>query len=408
MFTKMTLANLGNYLNVAVSCNTTYADEFASKKVKIGDTYNIRKPQRFEVTSGLGYQPQPITNISTPVTVDQCKGVHFDFDQIEKTLSVEAINERYAKPAAIALASHVNQQVAQYIAQNAAFSVGTPGSTPTGVDTYLSARDRLIQLGLPQNSDINCILSTAMSSAFVNAQRTNFNPSALVSRQYDSGMVAGSALGMRWKLDETLYVHTVGTYGGTPAVLLAQSAEGGNNATMTLNTDGWSSGTSTLNKGDRFTIGSGTTGVYAVHPQTRQSTGVLQQFVVQNTISDTTGAMSPVIFPAITPSGQYQNVTQAAPNDALITVIGASGTVTRQAIVMHKDSFAFVPVPFELPPSGAGAIVANERDDETGIILTATQAFDAVNMRNIYRFDTLYGVSKLYAAEMACIVYAAQ
>jgi hypothetical protein len=189
---------------------------------------------------------------------------------------------------------------------------------------------------------------------------------------------------------------------------LAQSAEGGNNATMTLNTNGWSSGASTLNKGDRFTIGSGTTGVFAVHPQTRQSTGVLQQFVVQNTISDSAGSMSPVIFPAITPSGQYQNVTQAAPNGALITVIGASGTVTRQAIVMHRDSFAFVPVPFELPPNGAGAIVANERDDETGIILTATQAFDAVNMRNIYRFDTLFGISKLYAAEMACIVYAAQ
>lgn len=408
MFTRMTLANLGNYLNAATSCNTDYAGEFASKKVKIGDTYNIRKPQRFEVTSGLGYQPQPITNISTPVTVDRVRGVHFDFDQIEKTLSVEAINERYAKPAALALASKINQEVAEFIAQNCAFSVGTPGTTPTGVDTYLSARDRLIQLGIPQNAQIDCILSTAMSSAFVNAQRTNFNPSALVSEQYRSGMVAGSALGMRWKLDETLYVHTVGTYGGSPVVNGLQSAEGGNNSTMTLNTSGWSSGATTLNKGDRFTIGSGTTGVFAVHPQTRQSTGVLQEFIVQNTISDSSGAIAAVIFPAITPSGQYQNVTQAAPNNASISVRGASGTVTRQAIVMHRDSFAFVPVPFELPPSGAGAIVANETDPETGIILTATQAFDAVNMRNIYRFDTLFGIAKLYAAEMAVAVYSAQ
>ena len=407
MITKMVLADLGNYLAVARSCNTSYTSQFASSNVKIGDTLRVRKPQRFQVTDGLAYQPQSIQNIFTDITVNKVKGVHFDFDQIEQTLSVEAIRERYTKPAALALASNVNNDVARFIAGNTPYAVGTPGVTPTTVNTYLSARDILIQNGLPKNETVNCLLSTRMSSAFVDSQRTNFNPTALISGQYRDGMVAAQALGMEWAIDETLHVHTVGAYAGTPVVAGVQSTDGGNNATMILNTSGWSAA-STLNAGDRFTIGSGATGVFAVHPQTRQSNGNLQQFIVLNTVTEASGLKAFEIFPAITPAGSYQNVTQAAPNLASINVIGSPGTVTRIGAVMHKDAYAFLPVPFTKPGEGRGAVVTNEVDNETGLRLTMTEAFDAVNMRNIYRMDVLYGVSRLYAAELACGIFSAQ
>lgn len=408
VLSKMTLVNLGNYLGVTRACNSTFAKEFANKKMKIGETYYQRKPQRFEVTSGLNYQPQAIQNVQTPLTVNQVQGVHFDMDDIEKTLSIDYIQEKYAEPAALALASTINAEMAQFIAQNTPFSVGTPGSTPTTRLTYMNARSILTKMGMPKGYKPTAIINSTMNDAYVDARAGDFNPSALLSEQYNSGMVAGSALGLNWEMDETLYVHTVGTYAGSPTVNGAQSAEGGNNATMTLVTQAWSSGASTLNKGDRFTIGSGTTGVYAVHPQTRQSKGILQQFVVQDTISDSSGAMSPVIFPAITPSGPYQNVTQAAPNGASINVIGASGTVTTQGIVMHKDAYAFVSVPFEVPRDGTGARVENFTDPDTGINISYVEAFDPIQRRNIFRLDTLWGPAKLYAAEFACAVYAAQ
>ena len=156
-------------------------------------------------------------------------------------------------------------------------------------------------------------------------------------------------------------------------------------------------------------IGSATSatsgGVNSVNPQSRVDTGYQQQFTVVNTITDTTGAMSPVIFPAITPSGQYQNVNQAPVDNAIITVVGASGQTGDQGLLMHKTSFAFVSVPMEAPGPGEGAMVAQDTDPDTGLSLRLIKAFDYINSRHINRIDVLYDFGRMYA-ELACVVQA--
>lgn len=400
MFTKMTLMNLGGYLNVCANMSHDYTSMFGNKSLKIGAQVSVRKPQRFTVSSGTGYQPQPISNTQTVITVDQVKGVHFEWDEVERTLSLTEINELYAKPAAIALASVINNLAATYIAQNTFNLVGTPGAAPTSMLTYLSAADKLIAMGLPEGEALTSIISRKMSSTYANAVSTLFNPGGTIGGQYKNGYIDSNALGYQWKFDQTLWRQTYATYSGTPLVNGAnQTAEGGNNATMTLVTDGWGSGVSALNQGDVFTLA----GVFAVHPQTRQSIGDLQQFVVQATISDSTGSMSPVIAPAITPTGQYQNVSAAPADNAVIIVAGTTGVVSEQGIVMHKNAYAFLSVPMEGPTQNSVEMVAKETDPSTGLNLMFTRYWDGDTLTHKNRFDTLFGFGSLYK-EMACRV----
>lgn len=403
MFTKMTLMNLGGYLNICANMSHDYTSQFGNKAQKIGDTLSVRRPQRFLVTDGMGYQPQPITNTQVPITVNQVKGVHFQWDEVERTLSLTEIDELYSKPAALALASVINNQAATYIAQNTFNLVGTPGTTPTSMLTYLAAADKIIGLGLPEGEMLNMVISRRMSSTYANAVSTLFNPGGTIGGQYKNGYIDQNQLGYKWKFDQTLWRQTYGTYSGTPLVNGAnQTAEGGNNATMTLVTDGWGSGVSGLNAGDVFTIG----GVYSTHPQTHQALSDLQQFTVTATITDTTGAMSPVIFPAITPSGQYQNVNAAAADNAVITVAGATGAVSEQGICMHKNAFAFLSVPMQGPTKNGVEEVAQEQDPDTGLNLMFTRYWDGDTLTHKNRFDTLFGFGRLYA-EMACRVASA-
>lgn len=408
VFARMVLFNLRSRQSVCRNMSTDVSAEFAKRGNKIGSTVQVRRPYRFEAKSGLVYQPQPIVDQAMTVTLTRVAQVSYDWDSVEKTLDIRDVDRLYAVPAAIALSSKINAEAATYIAQNTANSVGTPGTVPTTAASYLAAADLIIAQGLPQGEELSLIINRRMSSAWVEANKSLFNPQTTIGKQWQNGEFQPS-LGYRLFMDQSLNQHTVGTFAGTPLVNGSnQTGNNGNNGTQTIITDGWSSGASTLNKGDKFTLGSASSatvgGVESVDPNTRQSTGYQQQFTVLETVSDTTGAMTISIYPAITPSGQYQNVNQAPVDNAIITVVGTTGAVAKQqGLVLHPDSFAFVSVPLDAPSPGEGALVANERDPETGVSLRIIKAFDYVNSVHINRIDVLYDFAPLYR-ELACVV----
>ena len=407
IYVKGVLMNLGGYLTVCRNMSKEYSKEFAKANAKVGDTVSVKKPQRFQTTTGLLYQPQPLSGTKVNITVGDVTGVHFNWDSVEKTLDIEDAQENYFKPAAIALAHAINAQGAQYAAQNTWNAVGVPGVTPSTVQTYLNAGDKIVEQGLPPMEDLTCIVNRKFSSAYVVGQSTLFNPAGQISGMVTKGAMAENTLGYKFERDQTIYSQTVGPQGGVPlvdATLVygAISADGGNNATMTLGTRGWTaSANSRLVVGDRFTIAN----VYTVHPQTRQSTGSLALFQVRQAFSSLAGGQGGVLIaPAITPSGQSQNVTAAPIDGAAITVFGAPGTVSPQALLMHRNAFAFVSVPLSTPASGEGVMYsAMHTDPDTGISLALVQFFDGVNRIVGTRFDTLTGFGSLYP-EMSCVL----
>jgi hypothetical protein len=380
------------------------------KNAKPGALISVRKPQRFTVAKGLQYQPQPISDTQVQVKLAQVAQVSFEWDSVERTLSLREANELYAKPAGIALASQINTEAAAFVKNNTFNAVGTPGTTPADEQPYLAAGDKIVQLGLPEEEELACIINRKMSSGFVHGVKTLYNPAGTIGRQFSQGQISDSTLGYKFFRDQTLATHTVGTYSGTPIVHLAnQVADGGNNATMTLNTQGWGSGVTTLNQGDVFTIGSATDavvgGVHSVHPQTRQSTGDLQQFVVMAKISDTTGTINMLVAPAITPTGQYQNVDISPVDTAIITVLGASAVSSPTGLLMHKSSFALVSIPLANPDPKGVEMVSEETDPETGISISFIRQFDGTARKHINRFDVLYDFAALYR-ELACRIQA--
>lgn len=402
---RFIMMNLGGMLHVTQNMTKEHSSKFAQEGNKQGDTIGVRKPQRFQGGDGIEYDPEPLQNLQVQVKVNQISKVHFDCNDIEKTLSIDSIQEQYAEPIALALANKINSRAAKFIAQNTFNSVGTPGTTPNSLATYLAGGTKLVQQGLPENAKLACIINRTMSDAYVIANASVFNPASKIGGMFNSGVAADESLGYVWSRDQTIWTRKTGAYGGTPLVdgsnLALVVADGGNNGTMSLPTKGWTAAAAPrLAVNDRFTIAN----VNAVHPQTRLSTGALQQFVVlQAFSSDGSGNGSVLVAPAITPSGQYQNVDAAPVADAAITLIGAANTNTTQGILMHKNAFGFISVPLENPEPGLGVTAKNVTDKKTGLSISIMHGYDVKGRSNIFRADCLYDFAVLYR-EMACII----
>ncbi len=406
--------NLGRDLYVCKNMSHDVTQEFAKKNNKIGASVMVRKPYRFTVAKGLTYQPQPVVDTQTPVTVTQVAQVAFDWNSVEKCLSVREANELYAVPAGIALASQINREAATFMADNTANNVGTLGTAPTSQSSYLSAGDLLVAQGLPNEEQKNLclIINRKMSSAFVNGMAGVYNPQTVISSQLEKGEIVNRLFGYKIEQDQTINRHTTGTFAGTPLAnsATAQTGSGGNNGTMSIILDGFTGGTSNLKKGDKLTFGSATSatvgGTNSVHPQTKVDTGYQQSFTVLADVSESSGAMTVLVAPAATPvtvDAQYANVSGGIVDNAIVTVNATTGMTGDQGLLMHPTSFAFVSVPMEAPDPGEGAMVTQVRDDETGIAIRIIKAFDYINSRHINRMDVLYDFSPLYR-EMACVI----
>jgi len=138
-------------------------------------------------------------------------------------------------------------------------------------------------------------------------------------------------------------------------------------------------------------------GVYAVNPQNYQSTGQLQQFVVTADISDTTGAMTIPISPAIITSGPFQTVTNSPTNTAAILVVGATSAVagtlatlvSSQSLLYHPDAFTMVMADLEMPQGGAES--SRVSNNQLGIALRFVKQYNIQTDQNAARLDCLYG-----------------
>ena len=138
-----------------------------------------------------------------------------------------------------------------------------------------------------------------------------------------------------------------------------------------------------------FTI----SGVYAVNPQTRQSTGSLQQFTVTAAATASSGNWSSVsVSPAIYTSAHALATVDAFPQSgAAVTVLGSASTSYAQNLVYHKDAITFATADLLLPQ---GVDMAS-RQVHNGISMRVVRQYDINNDRMPCRIDVLYGYSAI-------------
>ncbi len=399
-----TLSILSNTLKIWPNLYNGYDDEFGRPGEKIGQTLNVRKPQRYLGRSGSLFQPEALNNLVTPVTINQQTGVDFQFTSFEKYLDLEAFSKQYLRPAAIRIANMLDFAAAQYMANFTWNAVGTWGTTPTsttGFKTYLQASQKLWE-NLADPEERCMVINAAASTEVVDQLKGQFNPQADIGEMYKKAMMGKDTGGMDWYQTQNLASITSGTHGGTPTVNTAgQTANGGNNGSMLLLTHGWTATTATIKVGETFTID----GVFEVNSANYQATPTLQQFVVQqDATADGAGNMTLNIAPAITPSGQYQNVSASPADGATITLNATASTASTQLLCFQKDAYTVVSVPGDVP--GGTDMAYQETDPETGVTLRFVRDFDSVHDIWINRFDVYWGISALYR-ELAVKVFSA-
>ena len=389
MITRKALEILENNLVITRNVNRQYDDSFAVEGAKIGSTLRIRLPDRALVTDGAALQVQDDNEQFTTLTVASQKHIGVNFTSAELTMQLDDFAERVLKPRISQLASSIDADVATSF-KSIYQSVGTPGTVPSTSLVLLQAQQKLNEAAAvmsPRYATVN----PAANAGLVEGMKGLFNPTDTISRQFKNGMMGEGVLGFEEiNMSQSISQHTTGTTPTAPIVAATVTAEGSTSLAISF-----SSGSPTFRIGDVFTVAN----VFAVNPQTRQSTGSLQQFVVTANLdisSTTTGTLT--VSPAMYTSANALATINAFPQSgAALTFLGGSATAYPQNLIYHKDAITFATADLLLPQ---GVDMAS-RQVHNGISMRIVRQYDINNDRLPCRIDVLYGFSAI-RPQMAC------
>ena len=390
MITRKALEILENNLVITRNVNRQYDDSFAVEGAKIGSTLRIRLPDRALVTDGAALQTQDDNEQYTTLTVASQKHIGINFTSAELTMQLDDFAERVLKPRISQLASSIDADVANAY-KNIGNSVGTPGTTPSTSLVLLQAQQKLNENAAvmsPRYATVN----PAANAGLVEGMKGLFNPTDTISRQFKNGMMGTGVLGFdEVNMSQSIKQHTTGSWGTSITVTSTVTTEG--QSTLPISFTGSSK---TWNVGDVFTIA----GVNAVNPQTRESTGSLQQFVVTAVATgSSTATLS--IFPALYSAGQALATVDVLPQaSAVVTMLGSAATQYAQNLVYHKDAITFATADLLMPQ---GVDMAS-RQVHNGISMRIVRQYDINNDRLPCRIDVLYGYSTI-RPQMACRIW---
>ena len=383
---KAAVMQLDNNLVMGKKVFRGYEEEFSRNinGYQVGSTITIRRPMDFTVRDGAVMNVQDVTEGKFTLTVDKRKGVDFEFTSQDLTLNIKQLSDRVIKPAMIRLANQVDEDV-MALYKDVSKWVGTPGQTINAFTDFSKGPERLDLMAVPQ--DGRCaVLSPSDHWGIVGSQTALLN-NQLVGTAYRQGSL-GMIGGVDTYMSQNVPTHTVGAHGGTPLTNGANQgttyAASKDTNTQTLITDGWTSGATTLNAGDVFTIAD----VFDVNPVTKATLPHLKQFTVVTTISDTSGAITLTMSPAAIPSGAHQTVSADIADGKAITMVGTASTGYTQNMMFREDAFSLVMVPLVAPP---GAVDVS-RQSYKGCNVRVIPVYDGTNDVSKWRLDILYGV----------------
>jgi hypothetical protein len=378
MITRKALEILENNLVITRTVNRQYDDSFAVEGAKIGSTLRIRLPDRALVTDGAALQVQDDNEQFTSLTVSSQKHIGVNFTSAELTMQLDDFAERVLKPRISQLASSIDADVANSY-KSMFQSVGTPGTTPATSLVLLQSMQKLNESAVgmsPRYATVN----PAANAGLVEGMKGLFNPVSTISRQFKNGLMGEGILGLdEINMSQSIKQHTTGSRTGAHTVTTTVSTQG----QATINITG--TGTQTIAAGDVFTIAN----VYAVNPQTRESTGSLQQFVVTEAATAVAGAytavkISPALYTSVNALATVDSFPQAT---ATVTFLGSASTQYPQNLVYHKDAISFATADLLLPQ---GVDMAS-RQVHNGISMRIVRQYDINNDRLPCRIDVLYG-----------------
>ena len=387
--------------NNLVTAPLVYRD-LEKRFAKVGDTISLKKPFRTKTASGRVLVKQPMIDQTVPFQIDRQEHFGLEVTMRDRTLSLEQFSERYLKSGMVQIANVIDRSILLKL-KNAFFSSGTPG-TAASVTSYHLAEAYMTDVAVPDDGLRRAICNSLDAAAINTEIMSKFNEK-LVKDSIQKGYM-GPLSGFDMFRSANMPTHTVGVHGSGAAVgtPLANSVTAQTGSSIL--TDGWNTSVdSVLLQGDVITFA----GVYEINPQNYQSTGRLQNFVVQADVdSDGSGEATISISPSINDGtlttvdvdgnplslAAFQNVSAAVANNAALVVMGVASTTYRQDFLFHKNACALAMVELELPQSAV--VKARVRDPESGLALCMTGAYDINNQSEVTRIDAVWGTDLIY------------
>jgi hypothetical protein len=380
MITREALRILHQKLTFVGSINREYDKSFAKDGAKIGDTLRVRLPNQYTVRTGQNLSAQDTNENQVSLTVGTQRGVDTHFTSSELTMSLDDFSQRILEPSMSVLAAAIEAD-ALTMYQDVSQSDWNGGAAAT-YQRLLRGR-KIMQDALAPSNDRTALLNTQDNVDLVDALKGLFQDSTGIAKQYREG-----------------YMGRTGGFDFSENTLMPRHTRGAANTAYTTNTQVGTlplvatpvtaitvaTGTGAMNDGDVFTIA----GVFAVHPETKANTGVLQQFVV--TTANAGGAVSVQISPAIVLAGGAQNVVIPSTSaTAAITFFGTASATVSTSLLYQKDAFAFATADLQMPRGVDFAA----REVMDGISMRIVRDYDISTDRFPCRIDVLYGFRTL-------------
>lgn len=355
-----------------------YDDSFAQTGAKIGTSLKIRQPNKYTVTTGKTLNAQDTSETSVTLTVATQKHVGMTFSTAELTMELDDFSKRILQPATAVLVSTMEYDYLTDVTKKVYNGVGTAGTTPNSMLMFGQARAKLNQNLAPKDDQRYIQINSDAMASMVNAYSALFHDQMEIKKQYRDGFISRNS-GFDWYENERIWTLTTGSDHTTVTVNDASIADGD----TALTTAGGN-----VKAGTIFTIDN----VYAVHPETKQSLGYLQQFTMT---ADATTSWT--FTPAYYATGANQNVNALPVTGAAITLVGSASTAYEQHLAYHKDAFAFVSADLEMPKG----IDFASRQNLDGLSVRIARQWDVNNDNMPCRLDVLYGYEAI-RPEWAC------
>lgn len=375
------LAMFANNAPFVMTGSRIYQDDFQSSGYKIGDTLQVRRQNNFVIGDGSTATPQNIVETVESITIAHQYHALISYTVQDLTLRIEDFSRMFIQPAIQNIISQMERDISAAAEQSLYFFTGTAGSPINSFATVDTAGAKLLEQGVNISSDAYLAMTVRDGSSLKSALLNNFTP------VFNEDIVRQSAIGHLSYFDifqsQNIVRHTAGAgpvshSGDTLTVNGAVSS--GN----TIILAGASAGvTNYFVPGDLISIA----GVTSVNPLTRQSTGQNMQFLITAAANSSGGgAVTITVSPSIVSdtSSPLQNVSNAVPNTAAVTVVGSHNV---NVAYPSRALDIVCPPLYKLQVPYASVAI----DPETGLSLAVTQTGDILGYQNFMRLDLLCG-----------------
>jgi hypothetical protein len=377
LVTQALLANLVNNLVFAAGADRRFEDDFGKQGHKIGDHLDIRRTPRHAIHKGAAYIGQNYVEETVRLTIDQQAHADVDFTSVENTLFMDDWNNRVGKPQAARLANEVDYDGLALYWQ--AYNSVLAADADLPYRAYLDAAALLDMEAVPRDDQRAVVVHPTQHPPLLDQLKGLFQQSTEIGRQYTDGQM-GRTAGAKWSMDQNVAVHITGSRAGTPAAAAGSSGS-------TINLKGFTpSETGVLKRGDVFQVA----GVYAVNPQSLQSTGQLRMFSVQADVdAGGTGLAAVPVAPAmIVPPDPRATVTALPLDNGVLTFLGTAATAYAQNLMYHPMGVTLGNVKLFVPYGGEHAVAS---DTQVSLAIRVWKDSDIRTDQHLSRADILYG-----------------